>query len=818
MRFFAGLALACALATPAPAASPNLRPYTVEDMLAVQNLGRAVFSGDGKWLAFEVQGPITSAGRFDLEFFTAQRTNRLYVVDVAGGGPARPLLASPVGVGESLGARSPDGRRVVVYRLRDHANELGVLDFADGKVRWTGRSVDLEAWFSLVRWRGDQELVAITTTPQTPSFGLNRGWQSQERTVRAWQAAQAGQSTVSVLKSGEAARENPAWPDAELVAVNAETGAVRSLAHGPFLDLSIAPGGGTAALVTAQEPVVMDARVTAQNGLFDRRRRLTLVDLASGRILVPCPRCDLAATLMSWSPDGRALLVAARSDDARSGDWSDIRYWRLSTSGEARKVSSDLSPGTSRINGGASAMLQPDAGWVAGEPAVLARPSPDGPLGWWRVTRRGETSLLTGLSPEAGRRLAAAPESIIVRHPDGVLRLSGRDVRPLTGVEDRVTSPPTMLGDLPDVLQLASKSAAWALSTTGERTPLAPAPTGASLLALSPPNGAVASALKTPKGVTSLILSQPDRANRTIITLNAGLAEVDLAPPRAIPHRTPRGETVTSWLYLPADHRDHDARPLIVVPYPGANYLAPYPLAAPDFRLYTANVRIMVGAGYAVLTPSLPIPAEARPDAGLADAMLAAVDAALAIEPGLSKTKLAVWGHSFGGFGALTAATQSPRFKAVIASSGISDYPSYWAAQGPGVAVVPEVMMQISTMFGWAESGQGRMLGPPWADPQRYIDASPLFHADRITAPVLLIQGDQDIDPYKSMAMFAALYRQGKPAELLTYLGEGHVVQSPGNVRDVYARALAFLQAALSTVPTSPPARAEPEDASRPSQ
>ena len=85
MRFFAGLALACALATPAPAASPTLRPYTVEDMLAVQNLGRAVFSGDGKWLVFEVQGPITSAGTFDLEFFTAQRTNRLYAVDVAGG-------------------------------------------------------------------------------------------------------------------------------------------------------------------------------------------------------------------------------------------------------------------------------------------------------------------------------------------------------------------------------------------------------------------------------------------------------------------------------------------------------------------------------------------------------------------------------------------------------------------------------------------------------------------------------------------------------------------------------------------------------------
>lgn len=152
MRIFAGLALACALATPATATSVQPAwPYTVEDMLAVRNVGRAAFSGDGRTLVFEVQGPVTDAGRWDLEFLSIQRTGRLYVVDVEHGGPPRRLLGSPTGVGESLGALSPDGRRLVVYRLKDHTHELGVLDLATRRVRWSGRAVDAEAWFSLAR-------------------------------------------------------------------------------------------------------------------------------------------------------------------------------------------------------------------------------------------------------------------------------------------------------------------------------------------------------------------------------------------------------------------------------------------------------------------------------------------------------------------------------------------------------------------------------------------------------------------------------------------------------------------------------------------
>lgn len=816
MRFLAGPALACALATSANAApQPPLRSYTVEDMLAVRNFGRAAFSGDGRTAVFEVQGPITSAGRWDLEFLSILRTSRLYVVDADKGGVPRPLLGSAAGVGETLGALSPDGRRLIVYRLKGHTNELGVVDLATRKVRWSGRMVDAEAWFSLARWRNNSEVAMIATSPDTPSMLLNQGWQSQARTAAAWQAAQDGHLSVVALRGGPGAEQNPPWPANDLVLFDATQGRSRIVARGRFMELSVAPGGATAALILADEPVSMDGALLAQNGLFDRRRRLLFVNLSTGATLLACPRCDLAASLVGWSPDGASAVVTARPDDAKSGDWRDIRYWRLSVNGQAAKLSDDLAPGTSRTVGGTTALLRPDAGWIDTAPAVLARRGGETGLSWWRIDPDGPHAMAEATRPDGGQRLAASPRGFLIRTPKGVIDAS-EPAASLAEPRDKVLTAPVLAGELPRAVLVETTDGAKTRDLAGQWRASVPVASGASLLALAPATGATLTLSKTPQGVGTLWLSKPGKAPALLMTLNAGLAQIDLPPPRPIVHRTPRGGTVTSWLYTPGDHKAGDERPLVVVPYPGSDYGAPSALAAPDVRGYTANIRLLVGAGYAVLAPSLPIPADAPPQEGLAGAMLMAVDAALAADRGLSKTKLAVWGHSFGGYGALVAATQSTRFKAVIASSGVSDMFSYWAAQGPAAIALPEVMLRISTMFGWAETGQGRMGGPPWAQPQRYIEGSPLLQADKITAPVLLIQGDLDYDPFKSMAMFAALYRQGKPVELLTYQGEGHVVQSPANVRDVYARAFAFLQATLSATPAAADGAATP--AERPSQ
>jgi dipeptidyl aminopeptidase/acylaminoacyl peptidase len=99
----------------------------------------------------------------------------------------------------------------------------------------------------------------------------------------------------------------------------------------------------------------------------------------------------------------------------------------------------------------------------------------------------------------------------------------------------------------------------------------------------------------------------------------------------------------------------------------------------------------------------------------------------------------------------------------------------------------------------WTEDVQGAMHAPPWRDPARYLRNSPIFQADHIHTPLLILEGDQDPMPLmQGEEIFSALYRQDRDAVLATYWGEGHILYSPGNVRDAYRRGLAWLKENLA--------------------
>jgi dipeptidyl aminopeptidase/acylaminoacyl peptidase len=178
--------------------------------------------------------------------------------------------------------------------------------------------------------------------------------------------------------------------------------------------------------------------------------------------------------------------------------------------------------------------------------------------------------------------------------------------------------------------------------------------------------------------------------------------------------------------------------------------------------------------------------------------VLAVVDAAVAREPRLDRSRLVLWGHSFGGYGAMAAATQTDRFAAIIAAAGISDLASAWGEFWPRARVAPEDGLALRARAGWAEQGQGQMGASPWSAPDRYIRNSPLFAADRIVTPLLLIHGDADVVPIsQAELMFSALSRQNRDVRLVTYWGEGHLVTSPANVRDLYTQIFSFLDRVL---------------------
>jgi dipeptidyl aminopeptidase/acylaminoacyl peptidase len=87
------------------------------------------------------------------------------------------------------------------------------------------------------------------------------------------------------------------------------------------------------------------------------------------------------------------------------------------------------------------------------------------------------------------------------------------------------------------------------------------------------------------------------------------------------------------------------------------------------------------------------------------------------------------------------------------------------------------------------------IIGKLPADADRYRDRSPITHADKITVPVLVLQGDEDraVPKPQADAMVDAMRRAGAPVEYHVYAGEGHGFRKLENVVDELERTEAFL-------------------------
>jgi dipeptidyl aminopeptidase/acylaminoacyl peptidase len=279
------------------------------------------------------------------------------------------------------------------------------------------------------------------------------------------------------------------------------------------------------------------------------------------------------------------------------------------------------------------------------------------------------------------------------------------------------------------------------------------------------------------------------------------LADIDASEPTAIPDPGPHGEPFKDWLYLPPKLSPGHRPPLIVLGYPGAVYPeAPY-VGRPGLAQFDDNPQLLAAHGYAVLMPSLPISTDQIGyGANLASKLGHAIDLAAKIG-GFDPDRIAFWGHSAGGHMALELATQTNRFKAIIAAAATADLISLRGQPRPSLQLGPDWPLGVAFPQGWTELGQGHLMATPWTKLDRYVAASPVFAADKIATPILLVQGDQDVmGAGQAEEMFSALYRLRKDALLLTFYGEGHTISSPPNVRAYWKAAFDFLDLYLDPV------------------
>jgi len=128
--------------------------------------------------------------------------------------------------------------------------------------------------------------------------------------------------------------------------------------------------------------------------------------------------------------------------------------------------------------------------------------------------------------------------------------------------------------------------------------------------------------------------------------------------------------------------------------------------------------------------------------------------------PFIDRTKIGCIGASYGGFMTMYLLTKTDLFSSAISHAGISDITSYW---GEGY-------------WGYAYSGAASAESYPWNNKDLYVGQSPLFAADKIKTPLLLLHGavDTNVPPGESIQMFTALKILGVPVELITIENEDH--------------------------------------------
>lgn len=128
--------------------------------------------------------------------------------------------------------------------------------------------------------------------------------------------------------------------------------------------------------------------------------------------------------------------------------------------------------------------------------------------------------------------------------------------------------------------------------------------------------------------------------------------------------------------------------------------------------------------------------------------------------PFADSTRIGCIGASYGGFMTMYLLTKTNMFKAAVSHAGISSIASYW---GEGY-------------WGYSYGSAATTGNYPWNNPKLYTEQSPLFNADKINTPILLIQGkaDTNVPIGESIQMYNALKILGKDVELIHVDAEDH--------------------------------------------
>jgi dipeptidyl aminopeptidase/acylaminoacyl peptidase len=165
------------------------------------------------------------------------------------------------------------------------------------------------------------------------------------------------------------------------------------------------------------------------------------------------------------------------------------------------------------------------------------------------------------------------------------------------------------------------------------------------------------------------------------------------------------------------------------------------------------------------------------------------------IEQGfVNEQRIGIQGHSWSGYQTAYILTKTNLFRAAEAGAIVANMTSAYG----GI----RWETGLARMFQY-EKSQTRLGGSLWEKPMLYIENSPLFFANKIETPLLLMHNDADghVPWYQGIEMYLAMRRLDKACWMLNYNGEPHWPVKRENRIDFQTRMCQFFNYYLKDEP-----------------
>jgi dipeptidyl aminopeptidase/acylaminoacyl peptidase len=280
------------------------------------------------------------------------------------------------------------------------------------------------------------------------------------------------------------------------------------------------------------------------------------------------------------------------------------------------------------------------------------------------------------------------------------------------------------------------------------------------------------------------------REVRRVTDINPKKREFNWGKSELVNYKSADGVELSGVLIKPEDFDPQKKYPMIVYIYERlSDELHRFQLPSAGTSI---NPTYYASNGYLVFKPDIAYTV-GSPGQSALKCVLPAIQAV--VDKGcVNEAAIGIQGHSWGGYQIAYMATQTNRFKAAVSGAPVSNMVSAYGGIRWGTGLPRQFQY---------ERTQSRIGKTLWDAPMKYIENSPIFMADRVQTPLMILHNDQDdaVPWYQGIEYYLALRRLGKECYLLNYNDERHGLRRKVTQRDYTMRMQQFFDHHLKGAP-----------------